>query len=135
LLITFYQFQRIELWGANNNLDEACKQWDSLANEILLRKRKKGKSWAKPEKAPLNKKQEAKLERRKKREQEAVLYTKLPRSPYFPFNGYFVFPDNNVPIARFLGKDDKVLDPLRIEKKCHIWYEPTLGHVSIFQIF
>jgi hypothetical protein len=93
-------------------------------------KPKRRKGWAKPEKAPINKKQEKKLKRRKEREQEENKYKQRPKSQYFPFNGYFIYPNTNIPIEEFIGGEEVYLNPVRIETKCHMWREKS-SNVSI----
>ena len=115
------------MWGKPEDLEEALRQWDSLASNALERK-KRGRSkafenWEKAEKAPLNKKQEEKMKRRKKREEEENKYKEITEEPH-PFNSYFIIPNTQYSIERFIGRNGSILDQVRIKYKCHIWHEP-----------
>ncbi|KAG9287826.1 hypothetical protein G9A89_017421 [Geosiphon pyriformis] len=118
---------QIEIWGTRQDLDQALKQWNSLASNLLTeqeqeRRKRKVKGWAKPEKA-LTEKQLAKLERRRKREEEQKDYQGYPPDRKL-FNGFFVFPNKEIPVAKIVGEKEEVLNPVRAETKCYMWYEP-----------
>ncbi|CAG8433755.1 11079_t:CDS:10 [Ambispora gerdemannii] len=117
----------IELWGTRADIDQAIKQWNSLASNLLLdqeRKSKKNKSrsWAKPEK-PLTRKQIEKLERRKKREDEMKDYQGFSVEKRL-YNGFFVCPNKDIKISSIVGDKEEVLHSVRAETKCYMWYEP-----------
>lgn len=126
------------MWGSNSDdLKEATRQLDGIANTVLERK-KRGRSktwedWEKAERAPLTRKEEKKLERRKKREAEENMYKDMTDKPH-PFNSYFVIPESEIPIEKFIGKNGYILDPVRIKFKCHIWHEPKHSVSSIIVI-
>ncbi|RIA96991.1 hypothetical protein C1645_814644, partial [Glomus cerebriforme] len=122
---------RIEMWGKSEDLEEAVKQWDALVDDLLVRKkRKKRDGWEKPEKAPLNKKQEAKMKRRKEREAEQNKYKIIPEGN-FPYNGHFIIPDTTIDIERFIGVGGVTLDSIRTNNKCYIWHEPKHSLMKI----
>ncbi|GBB88248.1 hypothetical protein RclHR1_01480013 [Rhizophagus clarus] len=125
---------RVEMWGDFENLKEAVKQWNDIANTVLERK-KRGRSkawedWEKAERAPLTKKEAKKLERRKKREEEENKYKEITDEPH-PFNSYFIVPDTEIPIDQFIGVNGATLDPVRFKFKCNIWHEPKHSYIKI----
>src|ERR1051325_188972 len=117
------------MWGGTReNLDQALKQWNTLAENVLAkdlqeRSKRKVKGWAKPEKA-LTEKQQKKKERRDAREREERNYTGFQPNQKL-FNGHFVFPNVDIPITRIIGDKEEVLHPVRAETKCYMWYEPS----------
>jgi hypothetical protein len=125
------------MWGGTReNLDQALKQWNSLAENVLAkelqeRSKRKVKGWAKPAKA-LTEKQQRKLERREAREREERDFRGFPPEQK-PFNGHFVLPNSEIPISRIIGEKEEVLHPVRAETKCYMWYEPG-SNVSIVEI-
>src|SRR6266542_3888847 len=112
------------MWGKREDLDQAIKQWNTLAEnvlakELLKRNKKKAKSsWAKPDKY-LNDKQQRKKERRDAREREEKDYLGIaPENKTFKFNGHFILPNSDIHIGRIIGEKTEVLNPLRIDTKC-----------------
>ena len=116
------------MWGSREDIDQALKQWCTLAENVLAkdlqeRSKRKVKGWAKPAKA-LTEKQQRKMERREAREREERDYRGFPPGQK-PFNGHFVFPNSNIPISRIIGEKEETLHPVRAETRCYMWYEPS----------
>src|SRR5438874_347188 len=88
--------------------------------EQRLKNRKK-KGWAKPDKS-LSKREQEKLERRKKRENLHKEYKKYPTEKK-DFYGIFVLPNKQVPIESIVGENEIYLDPIRGQTECFMWYE------------
>ncbi|CAG8550851.1 13208_t:CDS:2, partial [Racocetra fulgida] len=85
--------------------------------------------WARPEKA-LTEKQIRKLQRREAREKEGQDLKCFPKID-LPFSSHFYFPDHEIPIARIIGEKDEFLDPIRVQTKCYMWYEPQNHMVRV----
>ncbi len=124
------------MWGRRIDLNQAIKQWNALAENVLAkelqeRSKRKVKGWAKPEKA-LTDKQKRKIERRKAREREERDYRGFPPEQK-SFNGHFLLPNSDIPIARIIGEKEEILHPIRADTKCYMWYEPS-SNVSILFI-
>ncbi|CAG8785954.1 28308_t:CDS:2, partial [Racocetra persica] len=90
---------------------------------------RKVKGWARPEKA-LTEKQIRKLQRREAREKEGQDLKCFPKID-LPFSSHFYFPDHEIPIARIIGEKDEFLDPIRVQTKCYMWYEPQNHMVRV----
>lgn len=89
-------------------------------------------AWGKPQKAPTSKKEEEKLRRREERKRKEEIYKKRPEeSQKFPFNVYIVFPYTEFQATIFFGEKEAFLNPVRVETKCHIWYEKRLGSKGV----
>ncbi|CAJ0846985.1 2333_t:CDS:10, partial [Entrophospora sp. SA101] len=106
-----------------NNLEQALKQWNNLAENILTEQQKEKskrrvKGWARPEKA-LTDKQLRKLQRKEAREKEEQDYRGVCEDK--PFYGVFLFPNAQIPIPMIIGEKTEILDPIRVETKCYIW--------------
>ncbi|CAI2172231.1 5799_t:CDS:10 [Funneliformis geosporum] len=128
------QEAQIEMWGSRKEIEQAIKQWNALADSVLerqdkIRKKQKSKGWGKPEKY-LNEKQKQKIERRKAREDVEKNYKGYPPEDK-PFNGLFVLPISDIPVARIFGEQEQILDPLRIDTKCFIWFEPSANYIKV----
>ncbi|RIB14414.1 hypothetical protein C2G38_2195214 [Gigaspora rosea] len=131
---------QIEMWGNRDELAEALKQWNTLAQNVLdeeikRARAKKVKGWAKPEKE-LTEKQRKKLERRELRaakEKEMTESQFHPRdNTLYKYNAHFVLPTNNeIPIAQFIGEKEEVLNPIRLDTNCFLWFEPSLNLIKI----
>ena len=118
--------------GTRENLNQALKQWNILAENVIeknLQEHKKGKvKWVKPAKA-LTERQQRKVDRRNAREHEAREYRGFP-SELKSYNGHFIFPNSDIPISRIIGEKEEILHSVRSETKCYMWYEPS-SNVSI----
>ncbi|CAG8442892.1 9276_t:CDS:10 [Ambispora leptoticha] len=99
---------KIEIWGTRTDIDQAIKQWNSLATNLLY--------------VTLTDKQKKKLERRKKREEDMKTFQGfcIDKKPY---NGFFMLPDDEIPIETLIGKKEEILHPVRAETNCYMWYE------------
>ncbi|CAG8739037.1 20331_t:CDS:10 [Cetraspora pellucida] len=135
---------QIEMWGNRDELNEALKQWNTLAQNILdeeLRRTREAKknreernksAWAKPEKE-LTEKQRRKQKRRQERaEKEKEMAGPNYDNNKLPYKAHFVLPTNNeIPIDQILGKQEDVLNSIRMDTNCHIGYDPILKLVKI----
>ncbi|CAI2167759.1 14917_t:CDS:10 [Funneliformis geosporum] len=125
---------KIELWGIRKDLDQALKQLHVLAENILAKdQRERNKSrvngWVNLEKA-LNDKQKHKFDRGSAREREERDYRGFPPEQKL-FNGHFVLPSFEIPIARIIGEKEEILHPIRADTKCYMWYEPSSNLIRI----
>ncbi|CAG8569282.1 27388_t:CDS:10, partial [Dentiscutata erythropus] len=125
---------QIEMWGTRRDLDQAIMQWNMIAQnihdeQIKTRSARKVKGWARPEKA-LTEKQIRKLQRREAREKEGHNLKCFPNIE-LPFSSHFYFPDREIPISRIIGEKDEFLDPIRVQTKCYMWYEPQNHMVRV----
>ncbi|PKC08269.1 hypothetical protein RhiirA5_399401 [Rhizophagus irregularis] len=139
---------KIEIWGAPEDIQEAIIRLNKLNDNKLdyVEERRKNEKrewaiktkepgWGKPEKAPTSKKEEKKLKRREERKREEEIYKKKPEeSQKFPFNVYIVFPYTEIQATIFFGDKEVLLNPVRVETKCHIWYEKRVGGKGIINI-
>ncbi|CAB5208439.1 unnamed protein product [Rhizophagus irregularis] len=139
---------KIEIWGAPEDIQEAIIRLNKLNDNKLdyVEERRKNEKrewaiktkepgWGKPEKAPTSKKEEKKLKRREERKREEEIYKKKPEeSLKFPFNVYIVFPYTEIQATIFFGDKEVLLNPVRVETKCHIWYEKRVGGKGIINI-
>ncbi|CAG8529523.1 18629_t:CDS:10 [Racocetra persica] len=135
---------QIEMWGNRDELAEAIKQWNTLAQNILddelrrtrearkAREEKNKSAWAKPEKE-LTEKQRRKLKRREERaaKEKEMAGPNFPRDR-MPYNAHFVLPTNNeIPIEQILGDKEDVLNSIRMDTNCYMFYDPVLKLVKI----
>ncbi|CAG8799389.1 24319_t:CDS:10 [Gigaspora margarita] len=125
---------QIEMWGTRHDLDQAMMQWNMIAQnihdeQIKTRTARKVKGWARPEKA-LTEKQIRKLQRREAREKEGQNLKCFPKID-LPFSSHFYFPDREIPISRIIGEKDEFLDPIRVQTKCYMWYDPQNHMVRV----
>ncbi|RGB40763.1 hypothetical protein C1646_811181 [Rhizophagus diaphanus] len=139
---------KIEIWGAPEDIQEALIRLNKLNDNKLdyVSERRKNEKrewanktkepgWGKPEKAPTSKKEEKKLKRREERKREEEIYKKKPEaSQKFPFNVYIVFPYTEIQATILFGDKEVFLNPVRVETKCHIWYEERVGCKGIINI-
>ncbi|GBB93067.1 hypothetical protein RclHR1_02100016 [Rhizophagus clarus] len=139
---------KIELWGAPEDIEEAILRLNRLNDNKLdyVNERRKIEkrewanknqepAWGKPEKAPTTEKEKAKLKRREERKREEEKYKKKPeKSQKFPFNVYIVFPYTDMQASNVFGEKEVSLNPVRIETKCHIWYDKPPGSKGIITI-
>nr|CAG8459601.1 55_t:CDS:10 [Entrophospora candida] len=104
---------QIEMWGKRDDLKQALKQWNNLAENILENIL-----------AALTEKQKLKQQLKKDREKEEKGYRGFPPK-HKPFYGIFLLPNTDIPTSIIVDENEKsaALDPIRVKTKCYIWNE------------
>ncbi|CAJ0829682.1 15037_t:CDS:10 [Entrophospora sp. SA101] len=84
---------QIEMWGKRDDLKQALKQWNNLAENILENILAEEKS-----------------------------YRGFPPE-HKPFYGIFLLPNTDIPTSIIVDENEKgaALDPIRVKTKCYIW--------------
>ncbi|CAJ0762872.1 23730_t:CDS:2, partial [Entrophospora sp. SA101] len=102
---------QIEMWGKRDDLKQALKQWNNLAENILENIL-----------AALTEKQKLKQKLKKEREKEEKSYRGFPPE-HKPFYGIFLLPNTDIPTSIIVDENEKgaALDPIRVKTKCYIW--------------
>ncbi|CAH1760473.1 13581_t:CDS:10 [Entrophospora sp. SA101] len=97
---------QIEMWGKRDDLKQALKQWNNLAENILENIL-----------AALTEKQKLKQKLKKEREKEEKSYRGFPPE-HKPFYGIFLLPNTDIPTSIIVDENEKgaALDPIRYIK-------------------
>ena len=123
------------LWGNEKEIAETIgelQHWVSLSGEESLGVRETMSTKATHEKYPkvgeLQSKRDETLDRRIKQAADMHVFQKDPADgQYFEFQGYFLWPSNEVKPEDLLGPNCEAFDPVRTYNHSHIVWEPQLS--------
>lgn len=127
---------KLVIWGNQRQLELSAvelKRWKSIRNtQATAKDRQLAKvAWAKE--TSLLSQQGAAVERTARRDAKRQHFQKTPQqNQQFKYNGYFLWPNDEIRATELFGPSCEALDPLRIEHKVHITFEEAR---SVFRVY
>ncbi|CAO3630711.1 unnamed protein product [Cunninghamella blakesleeana] len=117
---------QVDIWGDRNSINQAKHWLDQIANPITDKKMpvRTTRKWGKADRE-LTVPERKREEKRQQRIMEQKSFTGIPSQPQ-PYNSYLPLKDRTIPLTKFVGEKESILNSIRAACKCFVWYDSSL---------